>query len=102
MGGSIKSRLDKFLDSLGFRDFLHPGEGWDRAKHIFTDPIDRIMNFLSGLVDGIIKFVKDAILKPLAELAETRGWDLLIAVLGQNPSPAKQCRRTPKRSSAAS
>ena len=86
VGGSIKSSLDKFLDSLGLRDLVHPGDAWERAKHIFTDPIDRIKSFVSGLVDGIIKFVKDAILMPLAELAsQTRGWDLLIAVLGKNP-----------------
>src|SRR6202030_1391337 len=49
-------------------------------------PIDRLIDFARGLVDGIITFIKDAILLPLAKLAEgTRGWDLLIAVLGKNP-----------------
>src|SRR5262249_43957769 len=38
------------------------------------------------LVAGIIKFVKEAILRPLASLAEgTRGYDLLKAVLGEDP-----------------
>ena len=49
-------------------------------------PVSRIIAFGRGLVSGIVKFVKDAILRPLAKLAEgTRGYDLLKAVLGQDP-----------------
>jgi hypothetical protein len=83
---AIKAALNEFLNSLGWRDIFHLGDVWDRAKRIFTVPIQRIKDFGVTLVEGIIKFVKDAILMPLARLAEgTRGWDLLTAVLGKNP-----------------
>jgi hypothetical protein len=86
VGGLIRDAINRFLDSLGWSDILDLGGVWERAKRIFTEPIDKLKAFGAGLVDGIIKFVKDAILMPLARLAEpTRGWDLLCAVLGKNP-----------------
>jgi hypothetical protein len=86
VGSSIKKAISEFIDSLGVSDLGNLGGVWERAKRIFTDPIDRIINFAKGLVSGIITFIKDAILMPLAKLAEgTRGWDLLTAVLGKNP-----------------
>lgn len=95
VGSSFKQALDKFLDSLSWTDILHPGDVWERAKRIFTEPIDRIINFAKGLITGIITFIKDAILLPLAKLAEgTRGWDLLIAVLGKNPITGVPVPRT--------
>lgn len=85
-GASIKAALDQFLGTLGLRDIFDLGGVWERAKQIFTVPIQQIKDFAAGLVDGIVRFVKDAILTPLAKLAEgTRGWDLLTAVLGKNP-----------------
>jgi hypothetical protein len=86
VGASIGHAVSEFIDSLHWRDALHPGDVWDRAKRIFTDPIDRIIAFIHTLVDGVIQFVKDAVLRPLADLAsKTRAWDLLIALLGKNP-----------------
>ncbi|MBC5783440.1 DUF4157 domain-containing protein [Ramlibacter sp. USB13] len=83
---TIKDAISRFLDSLGWRDIFDLGGVWDRAKRIFTEPIDRIRTFVGNLVDRVIQFVKDAILQPLARLASnTRGWDLLCAVLGRNP-----------------
>ena len=83
---SLRQALDRFLDSLGWRDIFDLGGVWDRASRIFTEPIDRISRFVGGLVASIIGFIKDAILMPLARLAQgTRGWDLLCAVLGRNP-----------------
>jgi len=83
---SIKQALDKFVGTLGLGDVLDLGGVWERAKQIFTDPVDRIKNFVVGLVTGILGFIRDAVLMPLAKLAEgTRGWDLLTAVLGKNP-----------------
>ena len=59
---------------------------WDRARRIFSEPVDRITTFVRGLVSTVMQFIKDAILMPLARLAQnTRGWDLLCAVLGRNP-----------------
>lgn len=85
-GSIIRDALNRFLDSLSWRDIFNLGGVWERARRIFTEPIDRILAFGRGLVNGIIQFVKDAILMPLARLASnTRGWDLLCAVLGRNP-----------------
>jgi hypothetical protein len=85
-GAMFREALDRFLDSLSWRDIFHLGDVWDRAKRIFMDPISRIINFVVGLGVGILRLIRDAILKPLASLAEgTRGWDLLKAVLGQDP-----------------
>ncbi len=86
VGSDFKQAISQFLDSLSWTDFLHPDSVWERAKSIFTEPIDRIISFAGGLGTGIIQFIKDAILIPLAKLAEgTPGWDLLCAVLGKNP-----------------
>jgi hypothetical protein len=95
VGSSIKKAVDDFLNGLHLSDILDLGGVWERAKRIFTEPIDRIKNFVVGLVDGILQFIKDAILMPLAKLAEgTRGWDLLIAVLGKNPITGDPVPRT--------
>lgn len=94
-GSSIKNAIMDFLDSLSWRDIFHLGSLWDRAKRIFTDPIDRIKNFVVGFVEGIWKFVRDAILKPIAALAsKTAGWDLLCAVLARNPITGEAVPRT--------
>jgi hypothetical protein len=94
-GAAIKQAVSQFLDSLSFSDIFNLGGVWERAKRIFTEPIDRIINFAKGLVTGIVNFIKDAILMPLAKLAEgTRGWDLLIAVLGKNPITGEAVPRT--------
>jgi hypothetical protein len=86
VGSALKSGLDKFLDSLSWRDIFHLGDVYDRAKRIFTDPIDRLIAFGKSLVTEILGFIREAILIPLAKLAEgTRGYDLLKAVLGQDP-----------------
>jgi hypothetical protein len=88
VGQMFKKALTDFLDSLGWSD-LAPwnwGDVWDRAKRIFTAPIDRLIAFAKGVVTDIIKLIKDAILKPLAALAQgTRGYDLLKAILGEDP-----------------
>jgi hypothetical protein len=86
IGSSFKQAIDKFLGSLSWSDIFDLGGVWNRAKRIFMEPIDQIISFGKGLITGIIKFVKDAILKPLTKLAEgTRGYDLLKAVLGEDP-----------------
>jgi len=84
--GVIRAAIDRFLDSLHWRDILHLGDVWERAKGIFLEPINRILAFARNLANGVIQFIKDAILMPLARLAaNTPGWDLLCAVLGRNP-----------------
>ena len=86
IGGDIVSGLRRFIDSLSWTDIFDLGGVWDRAQRIFTGPIGRLISFSQGIVSGILKLVKDAILKPLAALAEgTRGYDLLKAILGEDP-----------------
>ena len=86
VGSSIFHGFMDFIDSLGWSDIIHPGDVWDRAKRIFTDPIDRLVAFFKELGAGIIELIKTVILKPLAALAsKTKAWDLLVGVLGHNP-----------------
>ena len=93
--GAIRDAVTEFISSLSPSDILHLGGVWDRAVRIFTAPIDRIISLGRRLVTGIIGFIKDAILQPLARLAsQTRGWDLLIAVLGRNPITGEAVPRT--------
>lgn len=85
-GASIKKAIDDFLASLQWSDILNLDDVWERAKRNFTDPISRLFDLAKRLVTGIVGLIKDAILMPLAKLAEgTQGWDLLTAVLGKNP-----------------
>jgi Domain of unknown function (DUF4157) len=84
--GSIRNSVTGFLGSLGAGDFLDPAGAWERGKRIFTEPIDKIKALIGRIADAIVQFVKDAVVKPLANLAsQTRGWDLLTAVLKKNP-----------------
>ena len=86
-GAAIKAAVTDFIKGLSLPgDLLHPGATWERAKRIFTDPIDRLKSFGVGLVAGIVQLVKDAILPPIAKLAEgTEGYSLLKGVLGKDP-----------------
>ena len=94
-GSSIRESLNRFLDSLSIWDIGRPGSVWERARRIFSDPIDRIIGFVRGLGAQILTFIRDAILRPLAELAsQSRGWDLLCAVLGRNPITGEAVPRT--------
>ncbi|HEY0365064.1 MAG TPA: DUF4157 domain-containing protein [Pyrinomonadaceae bacterium] len=86
-GSAIKSAVTEFISSLSLPgDLLNPGAAWARAERIFTAPIDQIKTTAINLVKGIIEIVKDAILKPIAKLAEgTEGYNLLKGVLGKDP-----------------
>jgi len=86
-GSAIKDAVTQFIDQLNLPgDLLNPGAAWERAKRIFTAPIDRIIDTAVSTVTGIIELIKDAILKPIAKLAEgTEGYNLLKGVLGKDP-----------------
>ncbi len=88
IGGEIVGGLNRFIDTLKLSD-LAPwnwGDVWERAKQIFTTPIARLIAFGAGVVTDILKIVKQLILKPLAALAkDTKGYDLLKAILGEDP-----------------
>ena len=95
IGGMILDGLRRFIDSLSWTDIFHLGDVWDRAKRIFTDPIDRLISFGVGVVSELLDLVKQAILRPLAALAEgTAGYDLLKAILGQDPITGDPVPRT--------
>ncbi|HVC12459.1 MAG TPA: DUF4157 domain-containing protein [Burkholderiales bacterium] len=94
--GTLKRALDAFLASLHMGDVLHVGDVWERGKRIFTEPIERLLAFGQGLAGDILRFIREAVLLPLARLAEgTRGYDLLKAVLGQDPITGQAVPRTP-------
>jgi hypothetical protein len=96
IGSSIRQTIDDFLAGLGWSDIFDLSDVWSRAKRIVTGPIDRIITFGAGLVSGIITFIKDAILLPIAALIEpTRGYPLLKAVLGFDPVTGAAAPRTP-------
>jgi len=85
-GSSIRSAINEFLDSLGWSDIFDLGDVWRRAKRIFTTPIKRLISFAKSLVKQMMDWVKEAILRPLALLAEgTPAYDLLRVVLGKDP-----------------
>lgn len=86
IGSDLAGALRRFLDSLSWTDIFDLGGVWGRAKKIFTEPISRLLSFGGRVVIELLKLVKDAILKPLAVLAKgTRGYDLLCALLGEDP-----------------
>ncbi len=94
-GAAFKAALDEFIDSLSWTDIFDLGGVWSRAKRIFTAPVDQLISFAKGLLDGILGFIRDAILRPLAGLAKgTRGYDLLCAILGQDPITGDPVPRT--------
>jgi len=95
VGGAIKQAVTDFLGTLSWSDIFNLGDVWERAKRIFTEPIDRIINFAKGLIDGIIQFVKAAILIPIGKLAQgTPSYDLLKAVLGEDPVTGEKVPQT--------
>lgn len=86
IGAGLKQALDDFLDSLSWTDIFDLGGVWERAKRIFTEPIARLIDFAVSTAVELLKMIKDAILKPLAAMAQgTRGYDLLCVLLGADP-----------------
>jgi len=86
IGGEIVGALKAFMDSLSWTDIFDLGGVWDRAKRIFTGPIGRLIDFAVSTAVELLKIVKDAILKPLAAMAQgTSGYDLLCVLLGEDP-----------------
>lgn len=95
IGGEIVSGLKRFMDSLSWTDIVDLGGVWERAKSIFTGPVSRLIAFGASVAIEILKLVKDAILKPLAVMAQgTRGYDLLRVILGEDPISGESVPRT--------
>src|SRR5256885_8904240 len=95
-GAAIKAAVTEFISRLSLkRIVMEPGTVWEEAKAIFTNPIDQIISFAKGLVNGIIDLIKDAILKPIAKLAEgTEGYNLLKGILGKDPITGETVERS--------
>lgn len=86
IGGQIVQAVKDFVGGLSWTDVGSLSGLWDRAKRLVTDPIARLISFGTGVVGELLSLVREAILKPLAALAEgTRGYDLLKAILGKDP-----------------
>lgn len=85
--GNVKSAVSQFMDDIDFLDvILHPVRTWERAVDIFTTPVNEIIDFIGSIFQAILQFVRDAVLMPLAALAQGKpGFDLLCAILGKNP-----------------
>ncbi|MEY4905914.1 MAG: hypothetical protein RLZZ292_3729 [Bacteroidota bacterium] len=83
---NIKNDISRFISGLSFSDVFDLDGVWERAKSIFSAPIVRIINLAKGLFNTIMTFIKEAVLKPLAEAAKNMpGYDLGKAVLGKDP-----------------
>lgn len=94
---SIRRSLNGFLNRLSVEDIFNLAAVWESAKQVFTDPISEIVSFVQRAFTGLLKMIKDAVLMPLAQWAAgTRGWHLLIAVLGRNPITGEVVERTPE------
>lgn len=96
IGDSIWNAIKKFIDDFSLSDLTDPSGLWERAKSIVTDPINQIKRFVGNLVSGIITLIKDAILRPIAQLASgTRGYPLLCTILGNDPITGEAVPRSP-------
>lgn len=97
IGADIVAGLAAFMDGLSWDDIFDLGGVWDRAVAIFTNPIARLVSFGSGVVVELLAMVREVVLLPLAALAEgTAGYDLLKAVLGQDPVTGAKVARSPE------
>ncbi|WP_119079984.1 eCIS core domain-containing protein [Chitinophaga alhagiae] len=85
--GDITAAVNTFLNRLDFIDIItSPFQTWENAKSIFSTPVEDMLAFIQGLFEEVMQFIRDAVLKPLAALAaNSRGFDLLCAVIGFNP-----------------
>jgi hypothetical protein len=86
IGAAIWQSIEDFIKGFKLSDLTDLGGLWERAKALVTTPIERIKNFAIGVKDGIVKLIKDAILKPIAAFAATtRGYPLLRTIMGKDP-----------------
>lgn len=95
IGGDLVAAIKRFVNDLKLSDAWDLGGVWERAKLLFTSPIAKLTSFAISAAVGILKLIKDAVLLPLAKLAEgTKGYDLLKAILGQDPVTGDAVPRT--------
>jgi hypothetical protein len=86
IGAAVWQSIEGFIKGFKLSDLTDLGGLWERAKALVTAPIERVKTFAIALKDGIVKLIKDAILKPIAAYAATtRGYPLLRTIMGKDP-----------------
>jgi hypothetical protein len=87
LGGQVRDAIVNFINTVPKSDIvLSPFKTWERAKKLFSGPIESAKSTIKGLASGFIELIKDAILRPLGGLAQgLPGYDLLKAVLKKDP-----------------
>lgn len=82
----LRGRFTAFTDSLGWRDIFSPGDVWQRAQNIFSEPITRLRNFGARLVSQAITWLKETFMQPLSNFCrEIPGYTLVTVLLGRDP-----------------
>jgi Domain of unknown function (DUF4157) len=97
-GAAFTKDVARILDRI---DWLHPIDSaarlWVEAEALLSGAARKISTLASNAFDAVVGFIRDAVLMPLANLAkDTRGWDLLCAVLGKNPITGVAVPPTPE------
>ncbi len=86
LGAGLNEAIKAFLESLSWRDIFDLEGVWQRAKRILGQPVGRLTDFAISTAGELLILVRDAILRPLAAMAQgTRGYDLLCVLLGEDP-----------------
>jgi hypothetical protein len=86
LAGNIKRAVGDFIEGIEVDDMLNPGAVWQRGKALLLGFVDSVGSYVGGLVEDVVSFIKDAILKPIAAYARgTQGYPLLCSVLGKDP-----------------
>lgn len=97
LGTQVVQGITRFIDSLSWRDIFRLGSVWDRAKRLVLEPISRVISFGVNSVGELLGMVVQAILRPIAALAQgTAGYDLLRALLGRDPITGEPVPRNPE------
>lgn len=92
----LRRRFTTFTDSLGVTDIFSPEDVWQRAQNIFTEPIARIRNFISRLIDRAIAWLKETFMEPLSNFCrEIPGYTLVTVLLGRDPFTNTPVDRSP-------
>jgi len=96
IGAGIWQDIENFIKDFSVLDLRNPGALWERAKAIVTRPLERVKAFAIALKDGIVKLIKDAILKPIAAFARTTsGYPLLCTIMGKDPITGESVPQDP-------
>lgn len=86
IGKSIVENVKAFIAGLKATDIGDLEGVWNRGKALVAGPAAMVKSFAIGLYADIVKFVKDAVLKPLAAYAAGYPpYKILCGILGKDP-----------------